>query len=68
MASFRQFLAQPLLAFTLRRLVEEAVEPGRVTVADYERTGGVIRALELTADETLAGVEAQFGRRARAPG
>jgi WD40 repeat protein len=54
--------ALPLLAFTLRRLVQGATEPGSVTLEDYERTGGVIRALESTADEVLAGVEERFGR------
>jgi WD40 repeat protein len=54
--------ALPLLAFTLARLVEGAAEPGTVTLEDYERTGGVVRALESTADELLAGAEEQYGR------
>jgi WD40 repeat protein len=44
--------ALPLLAFTLRRLVDAAGPDGMITEASYEHIGGVLGSLQLQADQT----------------
>jgi len=54
--------ALPLLAFTLRRLVDLAGRDGKITTAAYESTGGVLGALRAQADTTAARFDSQHGR------
>jgi WD40 repeat protein len=53
--------ALPLLAFTLARLTEHAGRGDTVTVAAYERLGGVAGALQTQADAALAAATAATG-------
>jgi WD40 repeat protein len=45
--------ALPLLAFTLRELYDRAGADGLITVAEYEAAGGVVGALQRSADRLL---------------
>ena len=51
--------ALPLLAFTLRRLADQAGADGQITAQMYDSLGGVVGALQATADRAIADLTAR---------